>query len=163
MDPAALGRRARARWAALGGKLGLGFAAAGFVLIAVAWNGAAGLDFVQGQVPYLISGGLGGLGLIVLGAAFVITEGNRRDRAELERRLDEVAAGLSRMTIAAPVGGGNGREERVPVPAGAGMVVAGRSSFHTPECHLVAGRDADLVPRERAEAEGLQACRVCQP
>jgi hypothetical protein len=86
--------RARARWAGMGGKLGLGCCALGFLLVVIAWNGAAGLDYVQGQVPYLISGGVGGLGLVVLGSALLVVEGNRRDRAMLERKLDEVLVAL---------------------------------------------------------------------
>jgi hypothetical protein len=44
------------------------------------------------------------------------------------------------------------------------MVVAGRSSFHRPDCHLVAGRD-DMrsTTRMESEAQGLSACRVCKP
>ena len=44
------------------------------------------------------------------------------------------------------------------------IVVAGRSSFHRPDCHLVAGRDdmAQLTQLE-AEAQSLTACRVCKP
>lgn len=43
-------------------------------------------------------------------------------------------------------------------------VVAGRSSFHDPQCHLVSGRD-DMasITRLEAEGQGLSACRVCKP
>jgi len=166
--------RVRARWAAIGGKAGLGLAAAGFLVILLAWNGAAGLDYTQGQVPYIISGGFGGLGLVVLGAALVITESHRRDRAELERRLDDVIAALSRMATLSRVTGngseGAGAEEagaepvKVPATAGApALVVAGRSSYHSPDCHLAAGRESDLLPRAAAEDAGLDPCRVCNP
>src|SRR3954469_24318065 len=89
-DPA-LSDRLRSRWRGLGGKLGMGFAALGFFLIVVAWNGAAGVDYTQGQMPYLISGGIAGLGLIILGAALIVVESNRRDRVALEQRLEEMA------------------------------------------------------------------------
>ncbi len=56
----------------MAGRLGLGFCLLGFIVIAIAWNGAAGVDYTQGQVPYLISGGLGGLCLVVVGAALVV-------------------------------------------------------------------------------------------
>jgi hypothetical protein len=53
-----------------------------------------------------------------------------------------------------------------PTAAGPGeaMVVAGRSSFHRPDCHLVSGRDdmAQMTQLE-AEAQSLTACRVCKP
>jgi hypothetical protein len=117
-------------------------------------------------VPYLISGGLGGLGLVVLGAALVVTESHRRDRAEIERRLDEVVAALGRIATHYRVAGNGSGQPGVKVPATAGapaMVVAGRSSYHAPGCHLVGGRDGDLVPRDEAEETGLDPCRVCNP
>ena len=143
--PAALA----ARWAGIGGRLGLAFALAGFLLITVAWNGAAGLDYAQGQLPYLISGGVGGLSLVILGSALLIVENARRDRALLERRLEELVSTLGR-TMSAPRGA-------------AEAVVAGAMSYHRPDCRLVEERGAELVSRERAEEEGLSPCRVCQP
>lgn len=136
-----------ARWAGLGGRLGLAFVLAGFLLIVVAWNGAASLDYAQGQLPYLISGGVGGLALAVVGSALLIVENARRDRALLERRLEELILATGR---AAAVGGD-------------GDVVAGASSFHRPDCRLVEDRGADRISRARAEEEGLAACRVCRP
>ena len=37
---------------------GLALVVAGFIALFLAWNGAAGIDYVQGQIPYLLSGGL---------------------------------------------------------------------------------------------------------
>lgn len=39
----------------------------GFLMVAAAWKGTANTGFVFEQVPLLVSGGLGGLGLIVIG------------------------------------------------------------------------------------------------
>ncbi len=41
----------------------VGLVALGGIIIFLAWNGAAGKDYAQGQIPYLISGGVGGLAL----------------------------------------------------------------------------------------------------
>ena len=57
----------RQTWARLGGQLGLGFVAVGLLVIGLAWNGAASIDFVSGQVPYLLSGGALGLGFVAVG------------------------------------------------------------------------------------------------
>jgi len=158
MNAVNVSQRARTTWASMGGKLGMGFAAGGFLLILLAWNGAAGLDYTQGQMPYLISGGLGGVGLIVLGAALIVTESVRRDRAELERRISELSSALGRLAPSAAAAA-PARSTTV-----SDLVVTGRSSFHRPDCHLVAGRDdAELVERSGAEADGLVACRVCNP
>lgn len=43
-------------------------------------------------------------------------------------------------------------------------VIAGRSSFHVPDCHLVTGRDdMATITRLEAEGQGLSPCRVCKP
>ena len=80
----------RRTWGNLGGQLGLGCIAIGILIIGLAWNGAAGVDFVQGQVPYLLSGGFLGLALVVFGAALVVVQSNRRDRSVLEAQLREL-------------------------------------------------------------------------
>jgi hypothetical protein len=137
----------------MAGRLGMGFAILGFLVIAVAWNGAADLDYAQGQLPYLISGGFGGLGLILVGSALLVAESNRRDRAVLERKLDQIVAGLGRGLV-----NGNGSAAR------GSLVVAGRSSYHRPDCHLVEGRDDnEQMSKSEAEAQGLAACRICNP
>lgn len=146
--------RARARWAGMAGRMGMACAIAGFGVIALAWNGAAGLDYAQGQLPYLLSGGFGGLGLIIIGGALIVAESNRRDRAILERKLEQIALGLGRGAA------GNGSAGS----ATGNMVAVGRSSFHRPDCRLVEGRgDHELLSRADAEAQGLARCRICNP
>jgi len=48
-------------------RLGMALPIIGLVIIGVAWYGASGTGYVADQVPYLISGGVGGLGLILIG------------------------------------------------------------------------------------------------
>lgn len=76
--------------------LAVGMMAAGFLLIVLAWNGAASVDFVQGQFPYLISGGLAGVCLVVGGVALTIIQEMRRSTAVLAQRLDLLASQLER-------------------------------------------------------------------
>jgi len=43
-------------------------------------------------------------------------------------------------------------------------VVAGRSSYHRPDCRLVTNRDdMRTMERDAAEREGLSPCRICNP
>lgn len=63
---------------------------AGFVAIFLAWNGAAAKDFVQGQLPYLISGGLVGLALVGCGLTVINVQARRADQTELLHRLEEL-------------------------------------------------------------------------
>jgi hypothetical protein len=67
--------------------LAVGMMAGGFLLIVLAWNGAASIDYVQGQLPYLISGGVAGIGLIIGGIALSLVQEMRRCTAVLVREL----------------------------------------------------------------------------
>jgi hypothetical protein len=67
--------------------------AAGILVIVLGWNGAANSVLVEEQVPYLISGGLLGLALALIGALTLFTHwltvGIRDARAhEAARRRD---------------------------------------------------------------------------
>ncbi|MHB8670730.1 MAG: hypothetical protein ACYDAD_09265 [Acidimicrobiales bacterium] len=168
----------RTTWSKLGGQLGLGCVALGLLAILLAWNGAAGKDYDQGQIPYLISGGAGGLALVLVGSALTIIQNSRRDRSLLEGQLREVNAGISRLisTVGgASTGATNGRnrpgsetgipsEGSVWAPAtGEPEVVAGRSSFHRPDCRLAAGKDLPGSTMAAALDGGLTPCRICDP
>ena len=148
----------RRTWARLGGQLGLGFVALGLLLIALAWNGAAGVDFVSGQIPYLLSGGALGLGLIVLGAAMIVVQNSRRDRSIIEAQLKELNVAIARLANAVGGGGPGGHNG-----GGRAQVVLGRSSYHRTDCRLAQGKDLPLASIETAEEEGLSPCRICQP
>ena len=136
--------------------IGVVLVAAGFVALFLAWNGAAGLDYVEGQMPYLLSGGLVGLGLIGAGLTVVLVQSHRRETEVLAARLDELIEALQ-------AGGPTVASGPTAVPDDA-PVVAGRSTFHLPTCHLIAGSTGlQAMSREAAEDRGLKACRVCKP
>lgn len=52
-------------------KLGAALVVVGLVLVAAGYWGASGTASVAEQVPYAISGGAGGLALVVVGAALI--------------------------------------------------------------------------------------------
>ncbi|MGI8794397.1 MAG: hypothetical protein ACR2H3_14690 [Acidimicrobiales bacterium] len=155
----------RSRWAGMAGRIGMGFAVVGFFVILLAWNGAAGLDYAQGQLPYLISGGAGGMGLVFLGGSLLVAESNRRDRAALEDKLQDLIAAVERMSAGAALAGASVAGGASSTAGAAGpIVVAGRSSFHDTTCHLVENRpDSAQMSRDQAESAGLKPCRVCNP
>ena len=80
-------------WPKLGGLLGIAYCIAGFFLIFLGWNGAASHDREPAQIPYVISGGIAGLGLVVLGAALIVAHSLRTDRVELRGSIDDLRAG----------------------------------------------------------------------
>jgi len=147
----------RRTWSRLGGQLGLGFIAAGLLIIGLAWNGAASVDFVSGQIPYLLSGGALGLGLIILGAAMIIVQNSRQDRALVEAQLKELNTAIGRLANALGAGGSGGHN------GDSVKVVLGRSSYHRADCRLAKGKDLPMASIEAAEADGLSPCRICTP
>jgi hypothetical protein len=139
----------------LGGKVGLLIIAVGLVVIGVSYNAVASQTALLAQVPYIVSGGLTGLALVVVGAAVLVVSGARQDRAMLEAKLDQLTDAL--------ISASGGTRTVLPSDA-SGLVVAGTASYHTPDCRLVDGREAtELLTPEEAERNGLKACRVCQP
>ncbi|MCW2608289.1 MAG: hypothetical protein JWO60_2982 [Frankiales bacterium] len=144
-----------------GAPVGVVLAAVGLLAVAVGWNGAASQTSVTAQLPYLLSGGMIGLGLVVIGAAVMVVTGAREDRARLEAKLDQLVDAMS----SADLGSGSGARRGGAAPQDlAGLVVAGTASYHVPGCRLVDGREETgyLSPAE-ARSRMLKACRVCQP
>jgi len=141
------------RWNMLGGKLGLLFCVAGLGLIWAGWNGAGTYNDIRKQFPYLISGGIAGLALVVIGVGLMIIQSQRADRVQLEANLVELRAILERMT-GVPTTNGS---------ADSALVVAGPNAYHRPDCNLVAGRDLRRITPDQAVTAGLEACRVCAP
>ena len=60
--------------------VGIAVTAIGFALIIFAWSKVAGIaDNVALQMPYLVSGGLAGLGLVMVGVTIINVAAKRRD------------------------------------------------------------------------------------
>ncbi len=141
----------------LGRILGLWFVVAGFVVIGLAWNGAAEVNFAQGQIPYLLSGGFMGLGLIITGGVMLFLATIRSERELMTNRYDEMARllgrNLNRLQISSNGSGASNSQ-----------VVAGEHVYHRAECKILEGKDGfTTVTVEQAANEGLEPCRVCSP
>lgn len=141
--------------AQLGGKLGVAVCVIGFFLIFLGWNGAASFNDLRQQFPYLISGGLAGLALVVVGAALLLVEALRTERAELQSSIEDLRRAIE--------ASGPGVDAARTLPGH--LVVAGRSSYHRADCRLVEGRAERLnpIPLREAEEQGLDPCRICNP
>lgn len=87
-------------WSRLGGQLGVGLCAVGFLLVFLGWNGAASVDRIPSQFPYLISGGVAGLCFVVLGVGMLVVQNQRADRAALQATLRELQESLERAGLA---------------------------------------------------------------
>jgi hypothetical protein len=68
----------------------------GFVAIGLAWRGAARSLIVAEQLPFLVSGGVGGLALITAGAGVLAVQSSRywnaRERKQLDRLISLASA-----------------------------------------------------------------------
>jgi hypothetical protein len=138
-------------------QLAVGLGALGFLLIVLGWNGAASLDRVPGQMPYVISGGVAGMGLILTGLVLALVQENRRSTELLIAKLDEVGQNLAKQDGAAGAG-------LTAVPTDGSAVVAGRTTYHLPDCHLISGRDdLQTMGPDAATDRGLAPCRICEP
>ena len=136
------------------------FITAGFAVMGKAWDGAAGINFAQGQIPYLLSGGFMGLGLVITGATLLFLSTIRAERQLLTDKFDQMATllgrNLSRMQFSS-----NGSASS---SANGSQVIAGETVYHRVECKILEGKDGlTTVSLEQADAEGLAPCRVCEP
>lgn len=162
-------------WSAVRPVVGWVLAALGGLALLLGWYGVSGQALTAKQLPYLVSGGLTGIGLLVIAAVFLATEDVRRqlDRlGEVERKVDALY-GLFAADMAEAAAGGAAGHATVVLPvaprsatADQAIVVAlpAGSSYHRPDCALVSGKaEAEPVDVAAAAARGLRPCRVCDP
>jgi hypothetical protein len=149
------------RWDKLGGQLGILYCVVGLFLIFLGWNGAASYDRVQAQIPYLISGGIAGLALVVIGSAMLIGYGHRADRAALQSTIEDLRDVLER----GAGGAGPAAVDSTATPGDIAVeVVAGTDSYHRPDCQLVEGQSGlTAMSVEAAQQRNLDPCRICNP
>ena len=132
--------------------VGLVFCFIGFVVIGFGWNGMAKVACPDCQLPYLLSAGATGIGLIIVGIGLLIASQIRDERMKLGEQLREVGATVGK-SVAATAG-----------PAGTEQVVVGKSTYHRPTCRLVEGKaEVELVSVDVARLRRLSPCRVCDP
>jgi hypothetical protein len=155
-------------------------AAVGFLVIIIGWFGVSGQALVAKQLPYLISGGLGGVALVGIGAAMISAERRRQDTGRIER-LEEMVGELRAVLLAHPdAPTGVVGSPRSPAAVGAALTgpsangAAAESSglvalptgttYHAPGCQMVRAKEGvEAVNARRIEQRGLAACRVCEP
>lgn len=146
---------------------GAAFIAIGLPLIILGWWGAARTPYVFEQIPYLISGGLFGLGLAIVGGLFYFAYWLTRQVQETRRQSDETRAAIARigdlLASGAMSSAAGGHPAGRAKSGGNGSFVATEKGtmFHRPDCPVVAGR-AD-VHAVSAEAKGLEPCKMCDP
>jgi hypothetical protein len=134
----------------------------GLIAVMLGWYGAAHTPFGFEQTPYLISGGLFGIALVLVGGFLffgswlarvaVTSQQTATEMAALSARIDRLGEGS--------VGTVNGGAPR----SATGRLVATQSGtmLHRADCPIVASRDnvRDVPPSEQAD---LKPCQICNP
>ena len=162
-------------WSAVRPVLGWVLVLFGAAALFAGWYGVSGEALTAKQLPYLVSGGLSGVALVVLAAAFLATEDFRRqiDRVNaLETKIDDLhrlfVAELAAPTVATaePTGTSAPAATSPLASAGVAAIVAlpGGTSYHLRDCSLVRGKSGMTpVDATAIEERSLRPCRVCDP
>lgn len=137
--------------------------AAGAAALVVGWLGVSREVLVARQLPYVLSGGLGGVALVIVGAVLVAGHDQRR----LADRLDAMDDRIADLHAVLLVDGQVATEPRAnghptATPTGTVAVVPDGELSHALDCPIVEGKDdVEHLPRADAEARGLAPCRLC--
>ncbi len=79
--------------------IGMAFVAAGFALIGVTWAGVAGRIVVGRQLPYLVSGGLTAVCLVLVGVMLARAGADRNESAQQLRGLDRLEVKIEELRV----------------------------------------------------------------
>jgi hypothetical protein len=74
--------------------LGIAFVTAGFAVVGLGWNRMAQVTCVDCQLPYLLSAGATGIGLVVLGVGLLVIAQIRAERLRLADHLERLRASM---------------------------------------------------------------------
>ena len=145
------------RWVLIAGAI---MVPLGVALILLGWYGAAKKPLIIQQFPYLISGGILGLGLMITGGLAYFGYWVTRLVQENRTNTREVIAAIDR--LAALTGEENG-SGAVAGPRSDGTFVATATGtmFHRPDCPVVANRPG--VRKVKAGTAGFEPCKICEP
>jgi hypothetical protein len=155
----------------------------GVVVILIGWFGAAHDYHLYSQMSYLISGGILGLGLIVVGGFCYFGYWLTRQVVEGRAQAERLADGLARIERLLAAGGDVGRgparldiaDDRVVprsgapgvpgVPSPNGMLVATITGtmLHRPDCQVVAGKKKSELRAVSADDPKFKPCKICDP
>lgn len=134
----------------------------GGLLILLGWLGASRTPFLFEQTPYLISGGLLGVALVIAGGFVYFGYWQSLRIRESRQQSEELTAAVARLetllasghSVADGDSGAGAQTARfVATPQG--------SIFHRPDCTIVAGRTQ--LRRVDPDRDDLSPCQICEP
>jgi hypothetical protein len=142
----------------------------GALLMLLGWFGVSREAIPAKQIPYLVSGGIGGVFLCVLGAYFLGTQELRKDSGRLDR-LERMVEDLHQALLRRPDAPDVTAQHETAEPSTNGSrtrarrvaVVAGGDLFHRLDCQMAAGKDVEELTPTAARKRGLRPCPACEP
>lgn len=153
-------------WSAIRPVFGWVLAGLGALALFLGWYGVSGEALTAKQLPYLVSGGLTGIALVIIAGVFLATEDMRRQLSrvdDLERKIDDLY-GLFVEELATPVATTSSLPARLAVGADALVALPAGTSYHRQDCALVSGKaSVAAVDAAAIRARKLRPCRVCDP
>jgi hypothetical protein len=135
----------------------------GIALIILGWYGAAHKALLIQQFPYLISGGILGLGLMITGGLAYFGYWITRLVQENRTNTRDMIAAIDRLAAVAGEEDGDGAGAGRAGAAASGTLVATATGtmLHRPDCPVVANRPG--VRKVKAGTAGFEACKICEP
>jgi hypothetical protein len=141
--------------------------AAGAVCMLFGYLGVSREALPGKQIPYLVSGGIGGIFLAVLGAYFLGTQEMRNDSGRLDRleqMVEELhGALLTRSDAPQRSNGAAAVASASAAPARRVVVVPGGNLFHRAECAMTEGKAGSELTPSAAAKKGMRPCPACSP
>jgi hypothetical protein len=147
----------------------------GLITVFLGWWGASHTPYLFEQVPYVISGGLLGIGLVFLGGFLYFTHWLTELVREHRIQSAAVVEAVGRLELLLSQGGvaaagpatSNGHAVAAvaaPAPADDVVLVAtGKGTMaHRPDCVVVANKPRSAL-RRVGVADGLEPCKLCGP
>ena len=134
--------------------------ALGITLVLLGWYGAAYTNIITEQIPYLISGGLLGLGLIIVAGIIAASASGDRETTLLREEIVRLSSALANGSV----GGSGARLGSMRYTSNGHQVfsVPGGRSYHEPGCPILEGKEGikELQPAAAVGA-GLAPCKLC--
>lgn len=134
------------------------------LVILIGWIGVSGTPVVAKQIPYVVSGGIGGVLLALLGAYFLGTEELRKDSGRLDRleqMVNELHDALLARSDAPPAADDT---DNAVTNGQAYVALAGSDTYHRADCAMVASKaNAAKVAPSTIQRRSLTPCSLCEP